>query len=353
MVYGATGYTGRLVVERALSRGHRPVLAGRDPQAVASVAAASGLPHRVFPLTDDAAVRAALRDVDVVASCAGPFSATAAALLDGCLGSGTSYVDVTGEIDVLEAVLARSAEVRTAGVTALPGSGFDVVPTDCLAAMVVAALPDARALDIAFVAGGGPSRGTARTALEGLRLGTRARVDGRIATLPRMRRRTAVFPSGPTTVTAVPWGDVSTAYHSTGVGDVVTYTRLPTSRAADAGRRLAAGVLRMPGARAALTTLVDRRVRGPDVERRSGSRCEVWVEARDHEGRRMSGSLTTPNGYDLTADSVVRVVDRVLAGAVPPGAHTPSQAHGPGFVLELDGVELHHLDDPGPEDDDG
>jgi len=344
MIYGANGYTGRLVAEVAAQRGHRPLLAGRDARKLAPLAGELGLEHRTFALSDVAVVADAMADIDVVAHCAGPFSATARTVLDACLSSGTHYVDITGEIDVLEAVLARNSAAQDAGVVLLPGSGFDVVPTDCLAAMVVERLPDATALDIAFRAGGGLSPGTARTAIEGLGSGGRVRRDGLITSVPSgWRRRTADFATGPVTVTSIPWGDVSTAFHSTGVTDVVTFTQLPGGAAAAVMQRLAGPASRIPGLRRVLAAAAGRRVSGPDEERRGRSRSQVWVQARTDDGRVATGSLTAPNGYALTADSVVRVVERVRAGSVPAGAHTPSQAHGAGFVLELDGVTLHEF----------
>ena len=344
MIYGANGYTGRLVAEVAAQRGHRPLLAGRDARKLAPLAGELGLEHRAFALSDVAVVADAMADIDVVAHCAGPFSATARTVLDACLSSGTHYVDITGEIDVLEAVLARNGAAQDAGVVLLPGSGFDVVPTDCLAAMVVERLPDATALDIAFRAGGGLSPGTARTAIEGLGSGGRARQGGLITPVPSgWRRRTADFASGPVTVTSIPWGDVSTAFHSTGVPDVVTFTQLPGGGAAAMMQRLAGPTAKIPGVRRVLGAAAGRRVSGPDEARRGRSRSQVWVEARTDDGRVATGSLTAPNGYALTADSVVRVVERVLAGSVPSGAHTPSQAHGAGFVLELEGVTLHEF----------
>ena len=346
MIYGANGYTGRLVAELAVRRDHRPVLAGRDPGKLRPLADALALEQRAFRLSDQSQVRAGLEGIDVVAHCAGPFSATSKAVVDACLATGTHYVDITGEIDVLEAVLGRDDAAREAGVALLPGSGFDVVPTDCLAAMVVERLPRATELDIAFRAGGGLSPGTARTALEGLGSGGRARIGGRITSVPSgWRRRTADFASGPVTVTSIPWGDVSSAFHSTGVPEIVTFIHLPGGGGTPLLQRLTAPAARIPGVRRVLGAAVHRRVSGPDEARRARSRYEVWVQARSDDGRSVTGSLTTPNGYSLTADSVVRVMERVLAGSVPPGAHTPSKAHGSGFVLELDEVTLHGVEE--------
>jgi saccharopine dehydrogenase (NAD+, L-lysine-forming) len=158
------------------------------------------------------------------------------------------------------------------------------------------------------------------------------------------RRRTAAFASGPVTVTSIPWGDVSSAFHSTGIPEIVTFTQLPGGGAASRLQRLAGPAVKVPGVRRVLAAAAHRRVTGPDEARRARSRSQVLVEARSDDGRSATGSLTTPNAYSLTADSVVRIVERVLAGAVPAGAHTPSQAHGARFVLELDGVTLNGIE---------
>ena len=168
MLYGANGYTGRLAAREAVRRGSSPVLAGRNGDAVAALAQELGMPYQVFGLDDPQSVREALEGVKAVLHCAGPFSATSAPMVDACLATGTHYLDITGEISVFEAVHARHQEARRRDVVLLPGAGFDVVPTDCMAARLVEALPAATSLKLAFDAGGGPSPGTAKTSLERL-----------------------------------------------------------------------------------------------------------------------------------------------------------------------------------------
>ena len=141
MVYGANGYTGRMVVAEAVKRGLRPVLAGRNSAELQAIAAPHDLPVRVFGLDEAGSVRAALDGMKLVLHCAGPFSATAAPMLEGCLAAGAHYLDITGEIDVFAHCHAQEARARDAGIVVLPGSGFDVVPTDCMAAMLKRDLP--------------------------------------------------------------------------------------------------------------------------------------------------------------------------------------------------------------------
>ncbi|HEX7303184.1 saccharopine dehydrogenase family protein [Lentzea sp.] len=335
MVYGANGYTGRLIAELAVERGERPVLAGRSREKVEPVAAALGLEHRAFDLGD---ARKNLDDVDVVVHCAGPFSQTSDAMVDACLKSRTHYLDITGEIDVFESVSARHIDARKAGIVLLPGAGFDVVPTDCVAAMLKEALPTATHLDLAFVVGGGASAGTTKTSVEAAAVGGRIRVNGDLRRVRiGHRRRTAYFRSGPREVGSIPWGDVSTAYRSTGIPNITTFTTVPG----------VLGQLQQFFSPVLQTSLVQNvaksvagKVKGPDESRRANTRAEVFGEAWDAKTK-VQCAITTPNAYSLTADAVLRAIGKIHDAA--PGSHTPSSAFGAGFVRELDGVVAGEL----------
>ncbi|MGW3471359.1 saccharopine dehydrogenase family protein [Saccharopolyspora sp. NPDC000995] len=342
MIYGASGYTGRLVADLALDRGQRPMLAGRDPAKIAAFATPRGLPYRVFDLGDPDAVSDGLRGVDVVAHCAGPFSATSAPMVEGCLRAGAHYLDITGEIDVFEAVFARHEDARRAGVVLLPGSGFDVVPTDCLAAMVAADLPTATHLDLAFHTSGGISGGTLKSALEGAALGGRARVDGEVRTVPlAWRRREVPFPSGPRRVTSLPWGDVSTAYRSTGIGNITTFAHLPgLDRTGRRSTRLSQVVMGSHVVQRFGKAVIGAVVRGPGRATRSRSWVEVYAEATAPDRTSVTAALIGPDTYDLTADAVLRAVHSLSAEPPAPGAHTPSTAFGADFVRRLHGVKI-------------
>ncbi|HXQ58787.1 MAG TPA: saccharopine dehydrogenase NADP-binding domain-containing protein [Acidimicrobiales bacterium] len=344
MIYGAYGYTGRLVAALATERGELPVLAGRDTRRLRDLGELFQLEHRAFDLSDPVATRRGLDGIDAVAHCAGPFSTTSEPMVDACLATETHYLDITGEIDVFEAVLARTADARDAGISLLPGSGFDVVPSDCLAAMLARALPEAVRLELAIKMGGGVSPGTAKTALESLGTPGRARIDGVIGPVPADRRRRQVtFADGKASVFAIAWGDVSTAYHSTGIGDIVVYAALPAAVGAITGVAQMAG----PAARSSLVQgmlkRLVKRLPGPSAKARSESVGQLWGQVTDRNGKRLQGTITTLNGYDLTADSVVRIAQMLAAGKVEPGALTPSQAFGADFVRELDGSLVHGI----------
>lgn len=335
MIYGANGYTGRLLAESAVRRGSRPILAGRAVEKIRPLAREIGLDYRVFPLD-----RADLREIAAVVHVAGPFSATSRPMVDACLAARVHYLDITGEIDVFEAVLSRDAEARAAGVVLMPGVGFDVVPTDCLAAMLRERLPDATHLELAFDARGKASAGTAKTALEGLATGGRARIDGVIRSVPAAwKERDIPFPHGTRHTVTIPWGDVSSAWYSTRIPNICVYMSMPRAQVRWVRRmQTLASILRRRTIRSVLQRFVGWATKGPTAEERDRAFNDVWGEVRNASGRRESATLTTPDGYALTAESALRAVTRVAAGEVKPGAWTPSMAFGPNYVFELPGV---------------
>lgn len=349
LLYGANGYSGELIAREAVRRGLAPVLAGRNAEAVGALGAALGLPTRVFGLDDADALRNGLAGVSAVLHCAGPFVHTSAPMVEGCLAAGAHYLDITGEISVFEAVLKQGARAMERGVVLLPGVGFDVVPTDCLAARLARALPDATHLDLAFVnVGGAWSRGTLSTMIgslagPGVRAGAGAvRQDGRIVPVPLAHETMELdLPIGHRTVMTIPWGDVSTAYHSTRIPNI----RVFTGAHPGAVRRLRAlrpflPVLGWKPVQRAALAWVRRRVTGPDEAARSAARVYLWGRVRNAEGAEVTATLETPEGYTLTALSAVECLRRVGTGEVAPGAWTPSKAFGADFVATLPGAQV-------------
>jgi short subunit dehydrogenase-like uncharacterized protein len=342
MIYGANGYTGRLAVAAAVSAGERPVLAGRSVSQIVPLAREHGLEHRMFGLDDPREVRAGLAGMRAVLNCAGPFSRTAPAMLEAALATGAHYLDITGEIEVFEQVFARDPELRRRGCVALPGVGFDVVPTDCAAALVADALPEADTLEIAFFGVGGISRGTARTMVEALGRPGLVRRGGRLVEEPLGARTCRVQLAGKERLAlAIPWGDLSTAYRTTGIGNVTTFQVLP-ERLVRGASGLAAlrGVLGLGGPQAALTWAVERWVEGPDEAARDRGVAHVLARATAPDGRFAEVTLRTPESYAFTAMVAVEVTLRVLAGEVKPGSWTPSRALGSDLVGRIPGVEV-------------
>lgn len=335
LVYGAYGYTGSLIAELAVQRGLRPVLAGRDAARLAPLARRLGLEHRAFGL---AAPK--LEGITCVLHCAGPFSATSRPMVDACLAAGAHYLDVTGEVDVFEAVLARDAEARARGVLLLPGVGFDVVASDCLAKRLHERLPAASRLTLAFAPKGRSSPGTAKTMIEGLPLGGRARIAGRLVRTPAAWKTLRVpFADKERLAMSIPWGDLSTAFRSTGIPNLEVYmaARPGVVRAARA-LRYVSPLFGLRPVQALLKARVGRGG-GPDADERRHGSVQLWGRAAT--GREaIEAVMTVPDGYAFTADAAVASAARVLAGKVRPGATTPSLAFGAGFAETLAGVTL-------------
>lgn len=342
MIYGANGYTGELAAREAVRKGLRPVLAGRNAEAVGNLARELGLPSRTFSLDDPTGSAAELFGIRAVLHCAGPFIKTSAPMVAACLGTGAHYLDITGEIPVFERVLSQGEAARRAGVALIPGVGFDVVPSDCLAARLKEALPDATDLVLAFYTDkGSVSRGTMKTMIESLPHAGAIRKDGKIVPVPiafdaqeidfgRGGRRWAM---------TIPWGDVSTAYHSTGIPNIRVYSGTPPAQIRRM-KRLAPllPLAGWPPVKRFAQRWVERRVTGPTPEQRETARVYLWGQAKNAAGRTVTATLETPEAYRFTAESAVAAVERVLAGQVQPGAWTASRAFGAGFATELPGV---------------
>jgi short subunit dehydrogenase-like uncharacterized protein len=338
MIYGANGYTGTLLAAEAVRRGLTPVVAGRNAVAVTALGRDHGLEARVFDLDQPGD---ALSGIGLVLHCAGPFSATCAPMVEACLAAGAHYLDITGEIDVFAWCHAQHDRARARGVVLLPGTGFDVVPTDCLAAMLAAEVPDACALVLAFEAGGGASRGTALTSVEGLGRGGRVRRGGQLVSVPLAWKTRSFERAGkPRTAMTIPWGDVYTAFVSTGIPDIEVYLAVPPRAIAALRRlRLLGPVLRTGLAQRWLKARVARSTTGPDAARRAATGCHVWGEVTDAAGNVTRRELITPNGYDLTVTAALGIVERLLRQPAPAGGYwTPSRLMGAEYVLALPGV---------------
>lgn len=343
LVYGAYGYTGDLVARKAVDAGLDLVLAGRRTAPLRELARELDCEYRAFSLESAAT---AVEDVDVVAHCAGPFVDTYEPMVEACIEAGTHYLDITGEIEVFEAVQEYDPAAEEAGVMLLPGAGFDVVPTDCLANHLHRRLPDATHLTVAFSGLQTMSPGTTRTVVEGIDQGAFVREDGLLTPVKmgeRTRRIDLGDGRGERLVSAIPWGDVSTAYYSTGVPNVEVYT--PTSKGALRALSVVNALSPVLGARpvkSTLQTLVDATVEGPTAEERREHETHVWGEVTDGD-ETVRSRLETSEPYQFTGRAVVELTSKVLAGEAPPGYQTPATAYGPDLVTDVEDITFEDL----------
>jgi short subunit dehydrogenase-like uncharacterized protein len=341
LIYGSTGYTGRLIVAEALTRGLRPILAGRNAEAVRAQAQPLGFEWRAAQIDDPAALDAALTGVTVVLHCAGPFVHTWRSMSDACLRRRAHYLDITGEIAVFEGLAARNAEATAAGVMLLPGVGFDVVPSDCLAAHLARRLPNAARLSLAFRALGGASRGTLSTMVENLGSPGAIRRNGKIVPVPAAwRTRRIDFGDGKLRdATTIPWGDVSTAFHSTGIPNIEVYVSMrPALRRAAIASRWLGPVLRSGLVRRALAARVRGGPPGPSEADRERAVSLLWGEAVASNSERAEARLRGASGYVMTAQTAVHLAAKALRGQIRVGFQTPSRAYGADVILEIPGV---------------
>ncbi|AGY59078.1 saccharopine dehydrogenase family protein [Gloeobacter kilaueensis] len=337
LLYGANGYTGGLIARKATEGGLRPVLAGRS-QAVARLGAELGLEYRIFNLEDRAALDRALEEVVAVLHCAGPFVRTSGLMVAACLRTGTHYLDITGEVAVFEAAMARHEQAQRAGVMLMPGVGCDVVPTDCLAAYLAAQLPEADSLVLALQILNVVSRGTALTIVEGPYEGGLVRRDGILTPVPAgYKTRSFDFGAGAEEATTIPWGDLNTAFWQTGIPNIEAYLVLPPAARflLFAGQWLG-GVLRSEPVRNLQKQFIASGPPGPtEAERRAGV-CRFWGEVTK-EGRSVQARLRTVEGYTLTALTALLIAQKVLSGQFQPGFRTPAQVYGADLILEVEG----------------
>ena len=342
MIYGANGYTGRLCVQEAIRRGEQPILAGRNSEAVQAIARQFSLPHRIFSLADEGLAKH-FEDVHTLLLCAGPFSHTSRPALEACLKTGTHYVDVTGEIPVFEACRGTHDDAMRAGIAVLPGAGFDVVPTDCLAKSLSERLPSATHLTLAFAASGESSlsHGTATTMVENLGNGSAVREDGKIRVIRAGSRQKPIpFRDRLREGVAIPWGDISTAHHSTGIPNIEVYMTAPSRmRKAMKIAGYLGPILQCKPAQWALKKVVDKNITGPDEIARKRSRTQLWGQVTD-ENESVSATLEAPEGYTITARTSVDISLRIRNNELVPGFHTPSTAFGSDYILGFEDCSL-------------
>lgn len=345
LLYGANGYTGELIAREAREHSLTPILAGRSADKLKALANELRFDCRIFGLESAAAIAENLHGVHTVLNCAGPFSATARPMIEACFQAKTNYLDITGEIAVFEYAYARHARAEAAGIVICPGVGFDVVPTDCLAAMLKAELPDATHLALGFDSKSSFSPGTAKTSVEGLAQGGKVRENGVIQNVPlAFKTRTIDFGDGAKLAMTIPWGDISTAYHSTGIPNIEVY--IPGSP------RMVARLTRLNWVRSLLgfgfvqsfmKRQIERKVHGPSRHAREQAQTCVWAEVRNAAGVVKTAQLKVPNGYTLTVSAALGAVAHLLQHKSAGGSYTPSQLIGADYVTRMPGVGTLHI----------
>jgi len=339
LLYGANGYTGQLIIQRALEKGLKPIIAGRNAPLVQQLAQRYNLDHRVFALDNQNEIQKGLEGIKVVLHAAGPFKFTSQPMVEACLKNKTHYLDITGEIEVFERCASYDKQAQEAGIMVMPGAGFDVVPSDCLAAHLKKRLPDATQLQMAFAGGSGLSQGTAKTAVENLGRGGAVRKNGKILVVPNAHKTLEIDFGGKKMLTVcIPWGDVATAWRSTRIPDIEIYTGANSKMVLAMRFANALGwLLRTKTVRQYLKKRIESGPPGPSDTRRGKSRSYFWGKVTNAAGKTCISTQETPEGYTLTAMTSVAIAQNVLNGNFKAGYQTPSMAYGADFILEMEG----------------
>lgn len=339
MIYGANGYTGELIVREAVKRGMKPIIAGRTARKIAPLSGKFGLEARAFSLEDPDGIDSALKGIDAVLHCAGPFSLTSAPMVAACLRKEIHYLDITGEIAVFEAMAKRDEAAKDAGVMIMPGVGFDVVPSDCLALHLKERLPSATRLQLAFCGLGGLSHGTQATMTMNIGNGGAVRRDGQIVTVPTAwKTREIDFGKFRKTGVTIPWGDVATAYHTTRIPNIEVYTAIPSAQIKLLKvARYFGGILATSPIQKFLQSRIPEG--GPSDEQRRAGATYLWGRVEDAQGNAVESRQSGPEGYTLTVLAALAIVEKVLKGEFRAGFQTPARAYGAGLILEIEGTE--------------
>ena len=339
IVYGSYGYTGKLIVKECKRKNVAVILAGRNEEKLKRQSQETSYPFEVIDLQNGKALRDLLSKSRLVIHCAGPFEHTAKVMVEACLETKTHYTDITGEFTVFEMLAGLDQRAKGAGIMIMGGVGFDVVPSDCLALHLKKRLPSATKLQLAFASGVGYSRGTALTMIEGLGHGSFIRSNGKLKEIPIADKvQTIDFGEFKTPAVCIPWGDIATAYRSTGIPSIEVYLGVPPKmlRTLKAARYLG-WLLKRSWVKDFFRKKVNQRPAGPSEQKLGKSQSYLWGKVSDDQGNFCVSTLQTLNGYSLTGVASVAIAQKILSGNFTPGYFTPAQYFGENLILEIEG----------------
>jgi short subunit dehydrogenase-like uncharacterized protein len=339
-VYGSYGYTGKLIVEECKRKNLQVILSGRNAEALQQQSRETGYPFVAVDINNHEGLLNMVRQSSVVIHCGGPFGHTAQKMADACLQTKTHYTDITGEYGVFELLAGYDDKGKQAGITLMPGTGFDVVPSDCLALHLKNKLPDASHLQLAFtMSKGGLSRGTKKSMAEGLGFGGMIRQDGKLVPINLGDKIMEIdFGGFKTPTLCIPWGDISTAWRSTGIPNIEVYTGATASMISRAKRsKYLNWLFRMAWVKKIMLKQIDKNPGGPSEEKLLTGKSYLWGKVWNEKGEQVEARLETVSGYLLTAKTSVLIAEKILSGNVKPGYQTPVMAYGEDLILEIEG----------------
>ncbi|MCC5919133.1 MAG: saccharopine dehydrogenase NADP-binding domain-containing protein [Cyclobacteriaceae bacterium] len=343
LIYGAYGYTGRLIAKLANERGIKVTLAGRNAEKVKAVAQRYNQDHMVFSLERPEELQMKLKPFELVIHCAGPFIHTAKPMLEACILSQTNYLDITGEIEVFEYLKSQSERAAGAGITVLPGVGFDVVPTDCMSRYLADQLSDATHLELAFMSKGGSiSHGTMQTMVENLGKKGAARIDGKIVSENiGAHGRWFDFGTSKRFAMSIPWGDVSTAYFTTSIPNIRVFSAVPKSTYYFMKFQTVLGpLLRSKWVKKKAAEYVSKNIDGPTEDQNESGLSVVYGKVINAKGEVVEKRLRCGETYFFTAEMALIIAQKMIKEKPQlPGFQTPASIWGSQLVIESRGAQ--------------
>jgi short subunit dehydrogenase-like uncharacterized protein len=338
---GATGVTGRLILERAVAKGLRPTLLGRDKAKLETLARPHGLETAAIDVTDAASLTAALAGRRLVLNAAGPFAKTSAPVIAAALAAGCDYLDVDGEIDPFAALLNRHSEACARGVALVGGVGFGVAAGDGLAAQVVAKLGGADRLRLAIdVASGYATASVADSTLAVLGAGGREISGGELRARPigRFTWRETLPDATSRPFASAPLAEIVAIQHALGVPEIVAGAPMSLAQAF-ALRLMSPALPYLLTAQPIRRALANTGGHSGADDGKSSLISRVFVTAWK-DGKTASLTLEAGEGFSTAADIAVAAVERALSHRPSRGAHTPSTAFGREFVATVDRIKI-------------
>jgi len=345
LIYGANGYTGKLISQEAYKQKINVHLAGRNKSVIQEIAKQTGFDYSIVSLEEKDKLRNLLQSFHTVIHCAGPFTETAKQMVEACIETKTNYLDITGEIWAFEEVMSYSNKASKAEIKLISGVGFDVVPTDCLAAMLKDRMPDANSIEMAFVGDKtAMSRGTAVTMAKNISKGGFIRQSGKIKNVPLAYSVKEIdFPHKKRTVMSIPWGDLMTTYHQTEIPNIIIYSGANKKLIKRIKRwRVFKFLLGISWIQKRVRTKIEQSITGPDQDSLKTGRTYIVGTVKNNKDETLTLKMITPEAYKLTALTALEAAKRLINDNYKgkTGYFTPAQAFDKDFILSFEGVKL-------------
>jgi short subunit dehydrogenase-like uncharacterized protein len=340
-VYGAYGFTGKLIcnyLKDKFDGRYKIIIGGRDKEKTENLAEKLGFDCVVADVSEQKKLNDILSQTFLLINCAGPFKYTANFFMNSCIENKCNYIDITGEKDIFILGKSLDEKAKKAGIIIMPGTGFDVVPTDCMSLFLKNKLPKATHLELAFKGMGSLSRGTALTAAEGLNEPSYIRENGVLKpiNIGTISKSINFGDKKPLHCIAIPWGDVVTAFYTTSIPNIKVFVPVPKSVADKLKLSNYLPSFLKTAFAYFLKKYIHKNIKGPSENTLKNGFTIVYGKAHN-ETESIEAFLKTPDGYQLTMLSSVYIADKIINENFNFGYQTPAGLFGENLILDIIG----------------